>query len=140
MRIALVGCVKAKLDRPAPAADLYTSTLFTGRRRWVEQTCEQWWILSALHGLVAPDTVLDPYDVTLTNQPVARRRAWAQQVLGDLAAVTDLSGATVEIHAGADYRDHGLASGLVTAGATVEVPARGLGIGQQYALYNRGPG
>ena len=44
-RIGLVGCVKQKPRKPALAKDLYTSTLFEGRRRYVEQSCDDWWIL-----------------------------------------------------------------------------------------------
>jgi hypothetical protein len=50
MRIGLVGCVKGKRSRPAPARELYTSALFLGRRAFVEATCERWFILSAKHG------------------------------------------------------------------------------------------
>jgi hypothetical protein len=35
------------------ALDLYTNTLFVGKRRWVEQTCDRWLILSAEHGCEA---------------------------------------------------------------------------------------
>lgn len=133
-----MGCVKAKRGAPAPAADLYVSTLFTGRRRFVERTCDQWFILSALHGLVAPGTVLEPYDVTLTTMPVARRRRWSSSVLDQLAVqLGDLSGLTFEIHAGAAYRDFGLADGLRRSGALVEVPAAGLRQGEQLSFYAR---
>jgi len=54
------------LDRRV-AKDLYVSTLFFGRRSFVERSCGQWWILSAEHGLVHPDEVLGPYDVTLKD-------------------------------------------------------------------------
>lgn len=59
-RIGLVGCVKEKTNTPQPAAKLYTSPLFRGRVRYVERSCDSWSVLSALHGLVEPATVLDP--------------------------------------------------------------------------------
>ena len=49
--------------------------LFAGRRRYVERTCDSWWILSAVHGLVAPDDALEPYDVTLNDASRAERRS-----------------------------------------------------------------
>ena len=61
MRIGLVGCVKTKRTTGAPARDLYTSTLFAGRRRYVEQSSDRWFVLSALHGLVRDDEWLEPY-------------------------------------------------------------------------------
>ena len=36
MRVALVSCVKTKLDTPHPAKDLYTSPLFLGLRGYAE--------------------------------------------------------------------------------------------------------
>ena len=48
MRIGLVWCTKAKLSWAAPGRDLYApSALFRGRRSFVEQTCDKWFILSA---------------------------------------------------------------------------------------------
>lgn len=62
MKIGLVGCVKTKRATGAPARDLYTSTLFTGRRRYVEESSDRWFVLSALHRLVRDDERLEPYD------------------------------------------------------------------------------
>ena len=63
----MVGCVKQKALTARPARDLYVSALFEGRRVFVERSCSEWWILSALHGLIHPDQVLEPYDVTLKD-------------------------------------------------------------------------
>ena len=83
-RIGLFGCVRSKRSVPAPARDLYTSSLFAGRKRWVEATCSRWFILSAKHGLVAPDQILERSDETLTTKPRNVRRAWSSRVLGQL--------------------------------------------------------
>jgi hypothetical protein len=140
-RIGLVGCVKGKQSRAAPAADLYTSALFKGRRRWVAQTCDRWFILSAKHGLVLPSEVLEPYDETLNDVGRAGRREWSQGVLASLRRVLgDLGGRTFEIHAGATYWDFGLCDGLLRAGAAVEIPTEHLRQGEQRALYRDGPG
>ena len=134
-RIALIGCVKAKLDRPVRAADLYVSPLFVGRRAWAEQSCDTWYVLSALHGLVGPDEVLAPYDVTLVGASVAEKRRWALRVLGQFRSRHPSGCGTVEFHAGGDYRSHGLASGLAADGWAVDNPTRGMGIGEQLAFY-----
>jgi Family of unknown function (DUF6884)/GIY-YIG catalytic domain len=137
-RIGLVGCVKQKGASSAPARDLYTSPLFRGRRRYVESSCAQWYILSALHGLVAPDELLDPYDESLTNAGRARRRRWADEVLTALDdAIADHRGLVYEIHAGATYRDFGLVDGLRRRDAIVEIPTEGLTQGEQLAFYAR---
>ena len=102
MKIGLVGCVKSKQSRAAPAKDLYVSPLFRGRRKWVERSCSRWLILSALHGLVEPDAMLEPYDMTLVTASSDQRHQWARQVLDSLVLqFGDLPGLTFEIHAGA---------------------------------------
>lgn len=134
--VGLVGCVSQKAGGSRPARDLYTSALFRGRRGYVERVCDRWWILSALHGLVDPEAVLAPYDVTLTGASVAQRRAWSARVLSQLRGVGDLgAGDVVEIHAGADYRDYGLVEGLRTQGVDVVVPTEGLRLGEQLRFY-----
>jgi len=137
MRTGLVGCVKEKAQWPCAARDLYTSALFRGRRRFVEKTCDRWFILSAKHGLVDPYQTLDYYDETLAGTSRAARRSWSEQVLRELAEQVDpLQGQTLEVHAGMDYRDYGLIEGLRAAGASVLVPAVGLTLGLQLAFYS----
>lgn len=136
IRVGLVGCVKSKLLQPARAKDLYTSALFRGRRSYVEESCDRWFILSAAHGVVDPEAVLEPYDRTLKHAPIAERRRWAAKVLGMLETqLGDFGPLVFEIHAGAEYRDHGLTAGLIAQGAQVEVPAAGLPIGRQLSYY-----
>lgn len=135
-RVGLVGCVKSKRASEARAADLYTSPLFKGRRRWVEARCNRWFILSAKYGLTDPDEVIEPYDLTLNSVPRSECRSWSRDVLADLSnRLGDLTGLVFEIHAGSRYADFGLADGLREAGALVALPVAHLGIGQQLALY-----
>jgi hypothetical protein len=65
-RIALVGCGSAKRDEPRPAKHLYSSGYFTLKRRYAEQHCDDWRILSAKHRLLGPDREIPPYDASLT--------------------------------------------------------------------------
>ena len=135
-RVGLVGCVKQKAGTARPARDLYVSALFVGRRGFVERSCSEWWILSALHGLVHPDQVLEPYDMTLKDAGRAARRDWAEQVLADLDRRVGLKrGDEVEVHAGAEYRDWGLLDGLRARGVEVTIPTKGLSLGRQLAFY-----
>lgn len=131
-----MGCVKSKLDRHAQARDLYTSPLFQGRRRYVERTCDRWFVLSAKHGLVAPDSVLEPYDQTLKRLSRAERRRWSAAVLDALKLELGSFDSTVfEIHAGKDYREFGLEDGIRQLGGKVTIPTGRLSLGQQLAFY-----
>jgi hypothetical protein len=135
-RIGLVGCVKKKAPVPQKAADLYTSTLFLGRRRFVERTCSEWWILSALHGLIDPDETVAPYDLALKSLGREQRRRWSRDVLKSIDAQVGIRpGDTVEFHAGAEYRDFGLEAGLIDRGCRIENPTLGMGIGIQLRFY-----
>ena len=125
----------------AAARDLYTpSALFRGRRAYVERTCDRWFVLSAKYGLVELDTVIDPYDQTLTKASEPERRDWSRGVLAALeGALGDLREITFECHAGAAYLEHGVITGLLARGASVERPTDGLAFGRQLAFYTRAP-
>jgi hypothetical protein len=66
--LCLVGCCKRKLRHSAPARDLYGSTLFRLSRRWAELHADAWAVLSARHGVVEPDQVIEPCDTTIADR------------------------------------------------------------------------
>lgn len=112
--IALLGCSARKLGHPAPVRALYQGDLFRKGLAWAEATCDRVMVLSALHGLVALDQVVAPYDLTLNDLSAAERRAWAERIRlpdGDPVYLC-----------GRNYWQH------LRPGAT---PLAGLGIGQQ---------
>lgn len=140
MRIGLVGCVKSKGTAAASARELYTSSLFLGRRRRVERTCDRWFILSAKRGFVEPNEILEPYDETLKAASLAQKRRWSEDVLSQIEErLGEVREVVFEAHAGTEYLDHGLARSLEERGAIVERPTAGLKLGEQLAFYNRGP-
>ena len=134
--LVLIGCVKGKQSGRHPALGLYTSSLFQGRRQRAEKAGCPWFILSAKHGLVAPDEPIDSYDLELAELATADRRAWSARVLSALAErVGTLQGKTIEIHAGTEYRNFGLTEGLRARGAEVVVPLQGMALGKQLAWF-----
>lgn len=52
--VGLVGCTSQKLKRPAPARELYVSSLFKKASAFAERSCDRWYVLSAKHGLLHP--------------------------------------------------------------------------------------
>lgn len=135
--LILVGCVKSKLNSRSPAKDLYNSRLWCCRRAYADQADVPWYILSAKHGLLTPETSIAPYDSTLADLPAAQRRVWAARVVNALTAkVPGLWGKVIEIHAGKLYVDYGLEDGLREAGTIVRRPlAHVSGIGPQCRWY-----
>jgi len=137
-RIGLVGCVSKKRSTPQAARNLYASTLFSGRRSYVEHSCSEWWILSAEHHLVHPSEILTPYDLALKELGRAERRFWSRQVLSAIdERIRPDRGDTFEVHAGGEYRDFGLSDGLRERGCSVELPTEGQRIGEQLRFYKQ---
>ena len=129
MRIALVSCVKTKRGAPHPAKDLYTSPLFLGLRRYAETHADRWFILSAKHGLLDPDQVIEPYEATLNTMGVRERRQWAENVKSQLVEVLPPD-AEVIVLAGERYRKD-LLPFLRRRGHRVTVPLEGVRFGKQ---------
>jgi cytoplasmic iron level regulating protein YaaA (DUF328/UPF0246 family) len=127
--IALVACVSKKNSSPMAARDLYISDWFRKASAYVVRVADKWYILSAKYGLVAPETVIEPYDETLNKMEAAARRAWARRVTEDLRRILQ-PGDHVVILAGSRYRQD-LIGPIRQMGCTIEVPMKGLRIGEQ---------
>lgn len=125
----LVACVKTKRKSRAPAKDLYISDLFTKARAYVESKGGRWRILSAKHGLVDPDKIIGPYELTLNKMGVADRRKWAADVLKKLVRVKPQPKQIIML-AGVKYREY-LIPELQQSGIDVVVPMEGLAFGEQ---------
>ena len=127
--VGLVGCASQKLKRPAPARDLYVSQLFKKASAYAEATCDRWYVLSAKHGLVHPDTVLEPYDIRLgtKHRSTPPIHQWAAGVRDQLAVeLAGLENVTLIALAGEQYR-----IAVHNSRWPVDIPMKGLGIGQQ---------
>src|SRR5665648_43436 len=85
--VVLVGSVRSALHAAAPARELYTNALFVRRRGYAEASGRPWFVLDARWGLVAPEEVIAPSDVSLGDMPVPYRHGWAEFVVGQLAGV-----------------------------------------------------
>jgi hypothetical protein len=127
--IALISCVATKLPGKHAARDLYISAWFKKVRKHVEQAGLAWYILSAKYGLVAPDQVIETYEMTLNNMSVQHRLKWAHDVMNK---VTDQfpDSHRFALFAGARYREF-LEPLLVDQGARIQVPMEGLTQGRQ---------
>jgi DGQHR domain-containing protein len=128
--IGLVGCSRRKGAHVAPARELYTSPLFRLASRYCAASYDLWFVLSARHGLVDPEQVLEPYDTVLRGLDRASRDAWACRVVSQLQQRGLFgSGHRFFLHAGADY------AGPLAQRLDAEQPLQGLSIGQRLAWY-----
>ncbi len=104
--IALVGSVSSKRAGLWPASKLYVSELFNLSRRLAAATTDEWFILSAEHGLLGPNDRIESYERSLKDAPVATRRAWAARVSEQMRLRGLLTPATTLVWlAGAEYRE-----------------------------------
>ena len=74
----LISCSKSKLTERAAVRELYTGTLFQKAVAWAERHGYDWFVISALHGLLTPDQTIAPYDYSLKHRRGSREReSWA---------------------------------------------------------------
>lgn len=128
-KICLVSCASSKLPHKAKAGDIYTSTLFQYAKAVAKRDYDQWYILSAMHGLLNPENVIEPYNKTLNGQDRTQRKDWARKVLQELLKKLK-QGDSITFFAGDNYREY-LVADLVASGYTCATPLEGLGLGQQ---------
>ncbi|WP_316194492.1 DUF6884 domain-containing protein [Bradyrhizobium sp. SZCCHNRI3052] len=129
MKVAFVSCVKTKADRPTSAKNLYISPWFKLARFWAERNADEWYVLSAEHGVLHPDDWAVPYEKTLNSMPLIARRIWADEIDREIQK-RGIRGDTAVLLAGVRYRQfvHGH---LLQYFGAVEVPMFGLTMGRQ---------
>lgn len=126
--LALIACCARKLAEAAPARSLYQGQLFKGSVALAEARGWRWAVLSAKHGLVMPEEVIEPYEQRLARD-VRTQRRWATQVMTHLDTATRQPSKVIFL-AGADYRRF-LVGHLKGRGVECEIPMQELGIGRQ---------
>jgi hypothetical protein len=127
--IGLISCVSKKQKRPIEAKHLYVSPLFLKSRQFVQQQCDNWFVLSAKYGLVKPDQVIQPYEETLNSKSRSEREEWAHAVWHQLKPLLN-HGDRVMILAGSRYREF-LVPLIESFGCHVVIPMEGKSIGKQ---------
>ncbi len=65
MIVGLISCGAVKAAHAKPARDLFTGAWFKLAAQLIERNSDEWGILSAMHGLVMPYEVIEPYNVGL---------------------------------------------------------------------------
>ena len=129
----VAGCGK-QLTYPAAAKDLYCSQHFQACRRYAEEQKSKWYILSPLHQVLDPKTVIKPYDKSPYSLSRLERLIWAQQIAQSLMQVTSPEIEFVFL-TGKLYRQE-IEPILHANGYTTGIPMKHLAIGQQLAWIN----
>lgn len=131
--IVLLSCVKLKRDHRCRAGDMYTSDLFHKMMAYAESLKpKRIFILSAKYGLLSPDDVIEPYNLTLKKRKASERRLWARSVIDALRQSCDLAADQFVFLAGVPYREN-----LVPHIKHYTVPMEGLDFGTQLQWLGR---
>lgn len=125
-----IACGKSKLTESAEAVHLYTGQLFRRRLEFaLARSGKPPRILSAKHGVLDPEQIVEPYDQTLAKKRKAERERWSFDVAGRLLRTT-VAGDRLFVLAGALYVD-GWSAALRASGRQVDHLFRGLPMGKQ---------
>lgn len=116
--IALISCVKEKLDHPAPAKDMYIGS---GFKDWLKDASfreiTKIYILSGKYGLLELDQNIEPYDVNLSDQDPEYRKQWYEDILQKLRAKHDLINDHYILYTNRTYYE-----GLIDSFGSYEIP------------------
>ncbi len=93
--IILIGCGRHKKRSPTRAGDLYTSSRFKISKEIAANISSQFFVLSAKHGLLEPDQVVDPYDVDISSLNDQEVILWAESVVSSISKLAPGSKVTV---------------------------------------------
>jgi len=126
--IVLLSCVAQKLDKAAPAKDLYQSDLFKKSLAYGESLSPSaMYILSAKHHLLPMNKKIEPYDMTLKDMKADERKEWASKVVSQLKSKGhNLEKDKFIILAGNAYNQY-----IIPELGNYEIPMKGKRIGQQ---------
>ncbi|MFB6963482.1 DUF6884 domain-containing protein [Streptomyces sp. NPDC056309] len=122
--VVVIPCSGPKLDRPAPAGELYTGSLHTHARRTANALTAHGGtvlVLSARHGFLPLDQVIEPYDHTWKDAGSVTVEELRAQ-----AAELRLTGADVVLLTPGQYTQRAAA-----VWPQARTPLAHLGIGQQ---------
>ena len=105
--IVLISCVSKKLNKTAPAKDIYVSDLFKKSLAYAYKCKPDYiYILSAKHGLLELNSVIEPYNLTLNTMSKNDKKLWAIKTINQLIKLHDLKQDEFTILAGKNYYEY----------------------------------
>ena len=129
--VVLVTCTSDKHKGRHAAGDIYTKS--SNFRKYMELArlltdSENIFVISALHGLLSLDTVIDWYDYTLMSKPKDVKDAWGMRVAEQIKSRFNVAETMFIVIAGADYFIP-----LIPHLPNMEVPLKGVSMGYRPA-------
>ncbi|WP_435125830.1 DUF6884 domain-containing protein [Halobaculum sp. D14] len=115
------------------AEDRYATEFFSLKADLAAHVCDQWFVLSERHGVVAPDEEVDGVDRAFTDLQPGEQARWAMDVVSDVASrVRKREYERVHVFADRPMREAlkergGMLSRVSAAGAETTEPLAGIG-------------
>ncbi len=126
-RIVLISCAKTKLSQKSKAKDLYVSPLFRYSLQYAKSLSpDMIFILSAKYGLLDLEKEIKPYDKALNKMSVQKVKKWANNVINQLKAKTNLKKDKFIFLAGEKYMKY-----LIPEISNCRIPLKGMRIGKR---------
>lgn len=88
-KVALVGCGRAKGPSRAQAMHLYRGGLFRAAIDFATATHADVYIVSAKHGLIDPERVIEPYEFSIEDMTATQRERWGESTVDQLLVNLD---------------------------------------------------
>lgn len=127
--VVLVSCTNKKKKGIHKAIDLYDSIWFKKVMQIVNKLGDEWYIISAKHGLLESNEIIKDYNLTLNEMNINDRKKWSEKVLKELLPKVN-TGDKVILLAGKYYREF-IEKELKRIGVKVESPCSTLTTGRQ---------
>lgn len=82
--IIIIQCSKSKVNSKTKASELYTSQRFKLSKKIADKYAKKWFILSAKHGLIRPDSVIAPYDFTINDLSINEKQNYFSKIIDQI--------------------------------------------------------
>jgi N12 class adenine-specific DNA methylase len=133
--LLLIACSDTKLEGMHRAVDLYKGVMFDVLRKWQPtENRPDIYILSAKHGIVHADTLLESYEQPMTKDRLAdlmSKRIDPAEFEGKNFNEVYIAGSAQYRQLGQHYIDQLRTAGYIGPDAPVDAPPNGAGIGDQ---------
>ena len=132
---ALIACSKTKGSHRDLARNIYISPLYRKSVLATKAWGVPFSILSAKHGLLGPDELIEPYKLTLKGKSISFKSQWAARVTTQIHEQLD-SQKHLIVLAGDDYLQPLLAT-PTDRPPNYFIPMKGLSLGNRLAFLNQ---
>lgn len=89
--VVLISCGKEKRQWSCRASEMYCSERFISAKQFAQQQNYDWYVISAKHGLLHPDAMIEPYDLSILNFTDNEKNLWAEKITNDIFKLHELS-------------------------------------------------